>query len=63
VFVDAAEGAAPVVHLVGASELEGVSGHFFDRMHDSTLVPSATNAEMNARLWARATELTAAPPV
>ncbi len=62
VFVAASEGAAPVVHLVGASELEGVSGHFFDRMHDSTLVPAATNAEVNARLWARAMELTGASP-
>jgi hypothetical protein len=63
VFVDVAEGAAPVVHLVGGRELEGVSGQFFDRMAPSELVPAATDAGTNARLWARATDLTHAPSI
>ncbi len=63
VFVDAREGAQPVVHLVGAPEVEGVSGRFFDRMVESELVPRATDPVTNARLWQRATELTGAPTI
>jgi NAD(P)-dependent dehydrogenase (short-subunit alcohol dehydrogenase family) len=61
VFVGPEEGAEPVVHLVGASELEGISGRFFDRMHESALVPQAVDPETGERLWQRATELTGSP--
>lgn len=61
VFVDADEGARPVVHLVGAPEVEGVSGQFFDRMLEADLVPAATDTALGAGLWECATALTGAP--
>jgi NAD(P)-dependent dehydrogenase (short-subunit alcohol dehydrogenase family) len=63
VFVDAEEGARPVVHLVGAPELEGISGRFFDRLHEADLAPTAIDPELGTALWERATELTGAPTV
>ena len=61
-------GAANVVRLAIAPELEGVSGQFFDRGREAAADPQAYDAEARARLWelserlvAQALEPTAPP--
>ena len=45
------KGAAPVVRLASAPELDGVTGRYFDRLREATPAPAAMNAEDAARLW------------
>ncbi len=44
-------GAKPVVRLAIDSELEGVSGKYFDVMKESPLAPNAQDPELAKRLW------------
>ena len=65
VLPSAAKGAAPVVRLAAAPELDGVSGRYFDRFREVPPSPAARSDADAARLWetaATATGSTAASP-
>lgn len=58
VLPSAARGAAPVVRLAGASELQQVSGRYFDRFREAVPSAAARNDADAARLWDLAQEQT-----
>jgi NAD(P)-dependent dehydrogenase (short-subunit alcohol dehydrogenase family) len=53
------EGAEATLRLVEDPELDGVSGRFFDGMHESAAHPQAYDAEARRRLWELSERLTA----
>ncbi|MCB9625594.1 MAG: SDR family NAD(P)-dependent oxidoreductase [Sandaracinus sp.] len=58
-FVRPERGAEPVVRLATDPSLTGVSGKFFDRMHEAPLVAQAQDAALRAEMWERLVAMTA----
>ena len=59
VLPSSTKGAKPVIRLASAPELDGVSGKYFDKMHERPPASAAQSAEDAARLWALAERVTA----
>lgn len=57
-----AKGAAPVVRLVSAPELEGVTGRYFNRFREEAPAPTATRDADALRLWEVAERATGLSP-
>ena len=55
------DGVAATVRLAIDPELEGVTGRFYDREHESAADPQASDPEARKRLWALSLELTGEP--
>jgi NAD(P)-dependent dehydrogenase (short-subunit alcohol dehydrogenase family) len=53
-----AKGAAPLVHLCSAPEVEGLNGTYWSGMRQPALEPAATNADDARRLWELSESLT-----
>ena len=51
VLTSAAKGARPLVRLAASSEVEGVTGRYFDRMEEKTPAPAALRDADAVRLW------------
>jgi len=51
VLPSAKKGAAPVIRLAAAAELDGVSGRYFDKFREVPPAPAATSEKDAARLW------------
>jgi len=54
-------GVEATVRLVTSPELEGTTGHFFDRQREAEAHAQAYDAEARRRLWDLSAELTGAP--
>ena len=59
VLPSAEKGARPVVRLAAASELDGVTGCYFDKLREVAPAPAARNDGDAARLWDVAQKATA----
>jgi NAD(P)-dependent dehydrogenase (short-subunit alcohol dehydrogenase family) len=59
VLPSAKKGARPVVRLAAAPELDGVTGRYFDRLHERAPAPAAASDADAARLWELAEKATA----
>lgn len=55
------DGVEATVRLVTAPELEGVTGHFFDRQREAEAHAQAYDPEARRRLWDLSVQLTGAP--
>lgn len=60
-FVGPDGGAAPVVRLATAPDVEGVTGRFFDRFTAAEHVPAARDGALAQALWAEAARLVGLP--
>ncbi len=61
IFPSAARGAAPVVRMASAPELEGVTGRYFKRFQEASPSFAGSNDADAARLWEVAEKSTGAP--
>jgi NAD(P)-dependent dehydrogenase (short-subunit alcohol dehydrogenase family) len=55
------DGVAATVRLAVDPALEGVTGRFYDRQHESAADPQASDPEARRRVWALSLELTGEP--
>jgi NAD(P)-dependent dehydrogenase (short-subunit alcohol dehydrogenase family) len=55
------DGVAATVRLAVDPALEGVTGRFYDRRHESAADPQASDPEARRRVWALSLELTGEP--
>jgi NAD(P)-dependent dehydrogenase (short-subunit alcohol dehydrogenase family) len=57
VMSEVAEGADALTHLIADSELNGVSGRYFDQLEEAAPHPQAYDEDARRRLWALSEEL------